>query len=331
MKANPHNEKKLISILRNNCLGYFQYENVTSIGVGLKETGGEKTKELCIQFTVAQKFSLEALEDEKIPLLPESIVVEGETIKFDIVERSYRPNYEIVLEGDTYPQIRRTKQSTLRPGLSIANTKVTAGTLGLFVRDKENDEPLILSNWHVLHSPSGEIGDPISQPGKYDDSDFANNIIGTLRRSHLGKEGDCAVCSIHNRNLNPSVLELDVYPRRIANVNINDKVVKSGRTTGVTYGIVNRVGVFTKIDYGGNIGVREIGGFEISPNPQKPAANNQISMGGDSGSAWLIDDDSNKDIVVGLHFAGETPNSPTDYAIACNIVNVFSKLNLKLY
>ena len=61
---------------------------------------------------------------------------------------------------------------------------------------------------------------------------------------------------------------------------------KSGRTTGVTRGVVTRVSTITRLDYGNGIS-EDVGGFEIGPDPDPPAPSNEISKGGDSGSAWL--------------------------------------------
>ncbi|MFV3038102.1 hypothetical protein ACNI5A_33755, partial [Klebsiella pneumoniae] len=71
-------------------------------------------------------------------------------------------------------------------------------------------------------------------------------------------------------------------------VELGDPVVKSGRTTGITHGIVQRIDVMVKLDYDVPEGPQAIGGFEIGPNPDHPAPDGEISMGGDSGSAWLI-------------------------------------------
>jgi endonuclease G len=107
-------------------------------------------------------------------------------------------------------------------------------------------------------------------------------------------------------------------------------VVKSGRTTGVTRGVVTRVGVVVKIDYGGDVGAQQVGGFEIGVNPEKPPGDGEVSMGGDSGSLWLVDTaGADKDVAVGLHFAGETdPNPAAEHAIACAIHSVLQKLQV---
>jgi endonuclease G len=227
-------------------------------------------------------------------------------------------------------QQRRSRLDTIMPGISVSHVDGTAGTFGALVFDAATGSPYVLSNWHVLQGPTGAVGDDIVQPGPYDDGNTRANVMGRLVRSHLGVAGDCAVCSIVGRQVSPVILELDVAPKRIATVNLGDKVVKSGRTTGVSFGVVARVGVVVNIDYGGAVGSQTIGGFEIAPNPDKPPPNGEISMGGDSGSLWLVDTDgADKDIAVGLHFAGETdPNPDAEHAVACAIHSVFQKLQI---
>lgn len=59
----------------------------------------------------------------------------------------------------------RTRVRPLRPGLSVANVNVSAGTLGAFVTDTD-DVHYALSNWHVLAGSSdATAGDPVLQPG----------------------------------------------------------------------------------------------------------------------------------------------------------------------
>jgi endonuclease G len=215
------------------------------------------------------------------------------------------------------------------PGISISHVDGTAGTIGAIVYDNDTGKPCVLSNWHVLQGSSGEINDQIVQPGPYDDSSIDDNVMGSLLRSHLGVAGDCALSTITGRGFKEEIFALHTTPKRVARVNIEDKVVKSGRTTGVTYGVVKRVEVTFKIDYPG-MGEQLVGGFEIRPNPKKLPDDGEISRGGDSGSLWMIDNgDAASDIAAGLHFAGETDQSPeAEHAIACNIDAVLKKLNI---
>jgi endonuclease G len=119
------------------------------------------------------------------------------------------------------------------------------------------------------------------------------------------------------RAADPTIYEVGTPVRRIAKAELDDKVIKSGRTTGVTRGIVTRIATLTQLDFGHGV-VREIGGFEIGPDPEHPAPSNEISRGGDSGSAWLAvgPGDDATDIMVGLHFGGDDENSDGEYALA---------------
>jgi hypothetical protein len=61
---------------------------------------------------------------------------------------------------------------------------VTAGTLGVVVRDRASGRRLILSNNHVLaNSNQAEIGDSILQPGRADGGTVAEDVFGTLLRA----------------------------------------------------------------------------------------------------------------------------------------------------
>jgi endonuclease G len=156
----------------------------------------------------------------------------------------------------------------------------------------------VLSNWHVLHGPDGALGDEVVQPGKHDDNRVDRNRLGTLVRSHLGVAGDCAVARIEDRGFDSAILELGVVPERLGEPELGDPVVKSGRTTGVTRGLVRRVDTIVKLDCGGQVGEQNIGCVEIGPDPEHPAADEEISRGGDSGSLWLFADQNGPTTVM---------------------------------
>jgi endonuclease G len=206
---------------------------------------------------------------------------------------------------------------------------VSAGTLGCLVREDATGEPRLLSNWHVFQGPDGTLGDRIVQPGAFDDNRVADNLCGRLLRSFLGLAGDCAIASVESRGAEETILELGVPVRRLGDPDLGDRVVKSGRTTGVTYGVVTRLHTITKIAYGPNREER-IGGFEIGPDDERPAADGEVSMGGDSGSAWMaLDEDGEPtEMMVGLHFAGEADHFSGEHALACYASSVFGKLEI---
>lgn len=195
----------------------------------------------------------------------------------DVIDRDYEPSYSLIAPQDLN---RRRRRNPIQPGISVAHINGSAGTLGGIVYDADTGAPCILSNWHVLHSPGGAIGNAIVQLGLFDDNNTANNRCGTLLRSHLGPAGDCALARIARRGVKREIYELGTFASRMAEVDLDDKVIKSGRTTGVTHCIVRRIHVMVKIDYGSAVGVREIGGFETGVGSDQVPSDGEISMGG---------------------------------------------------
>lgn len=304
---------------------YLEQANVTSVGIGYKQVAGKPTKELAIQFTVGKKVAPEALEALGAERLPEKLIVNGIEVPTDVIERSY--DTQARAQAGARKPNRKIRLDPIVPGVSIAHVDVSAGTVGAVVYDARTGAPYVLSNWHVLHGDTGDIGDPISQPGSFDDNRVQQNLCGHLVRSHLGAAGDCAIATIEGRQLSGEILDLGVTIDQIAEPALGDKVMKSGRTTAVTHGVVARVHVTTRIDYGA-VGAQDIGGFEIQPDPDHEDPDNEISMGGDSGSAWVsVERGRPTSTMVGLHFAGETGDAPEN-ALACYATSVFQKLEI---
>jgi endonuclease G len=317
-------EDTLRKYIRAKGAEYLKDPNITSVGIGLKNGDGV----VCLQFTVGRKGE-SALETMTTTRIPETIVVDGKPIPTDVIERSFSPSYKIVDAEEL--DLRRQRIDPVRPGVSVSHIAGTAGTIGLIVFDRATGSPCILSNWHVLHGNLGNIGDVIVQPGPYDDNRTALNEAGKLLRSHLGAAGDCAIASLRLREYDRSVYELGVVPKRMARVALGDKVIKSGRTTGNTRGIVRRVDVMAKINYGIPAGDQAIGGFEIGPDIDALPADGEISKGGDSGSAWLIfDKGKTTDVFAGLHFAGESEGTADEHALACYPASIQKKLDFVL-
>ncbi|MFC8520146.1 DNA/RNA non-specific endonuclease [Streptomyces sp. NPDC057257] len=303
---------------------------MSSVGIGHKIKNGVRGKQVVLQFTVKSKAEPEALEALGTARIPETITVDGVDVPTDVIERSYQPHFRVVAEVEK-PE-RKTRLDPIVPGASVGGVTVTAGTIGCIVFDKADGTPYVLSNWHVLQGPDGQLGEVIVQPGKFDDNRISRNHLGTLRRSHLGPAGDCAVATINEgRAFDPKIMELGIAPQELGEPELGDKVIKSGRTTGVTHGIVRRIHTMAKIDYEGDVGEKTIGCFEIGPDTEHPAADQQISMGGDSGSVWLFKQNGRPSkVIAGLHFGGESAGEVDDHALACLSSSVFEKLDITL-
>lgn len=324
--------ERIKRLIRSQGEALLNRPNVTSVAIGFKKTDGQQTATPSLQFTVDRKLSPEALLVEAIPAIPAEIVFEGVKIPTDVLQRKFKPSFEVV-KLKAKP-IRKTWQDPIQGGISVGHFLSTAGTLGAIVRDAASGAPLILSNWHVLCGAQGKPGDAIVQPGPFDDDRVAQNEVGKLLRSHLGVAGDCAIASIQSRKTNATMLELGCEVASVGKPALGDMVVKSGRTTGVTYGVVSRVEGLFKVPYEG-IGDQSIGGFEIEATPKHKAELNEISKGGDSGSAWMAVTpgagraaDTVTNTMLGLHFGGDAEGSEGEFALACYAHSVFEKLEI---
>lgn len=327
--------KKKLTILkqyiRSNASKFLRDPNITSIGIGGKSKDGKQTNEACLQFTVNTKSVIEGvtLEDLNSHEIPKEINLGEFSIVTDVLERQYKLSYELIQSVPVNK--RKIKLDPMLPGISVSNRKGTAGTLGCIVYDQYTNIPYILSNWHVLHGNRGALGDHIVQPGPYDDNRVNQNRAGTLVRSYLGEAGDCAIASIEGRGYSENIYKFGTPVEQLCEVEYGDHVIKSGRTTNVTHGIVTRINVVTQLNYGHPTGLKKIGCFEISVHNDHKPVGGEISSGGDSGAAWMIADGENAtNIMAGLHFAGETSDNPHEHALACYPKSVFEKLEIKL-
>ncbi len=323
--SNELYNKKLKKFVRKNAVKFLEDDNITSVGIAFKERNGEKSKEVCIQFTVGEKIGLETLENLDAKIIPKHFVIDGVEIPTDVKERSY--HHDAILIDALEKVERKKRMNPILPGASIGHPQISAGTAGCVVYDANTGKEYLLSNWHVLHGESGKIGDSIVQPGKYDDNRVDENVVGKLINSHLGLAGDCAIAEIDSRQLNDRIIGLNINVNQIADVELDDKVIKSGRTTSVTRGVVSRTDITVKINYG-RLGIKRIGCFEYIPDPNYLPHDGEISMGGDSGSAvMLVKNNKSTSVMVGLHFAGEVGDA-REHGLACYSSSVFKKLNL---
>jgi hypothetical protein len=192
----------------------------------------------------------------------------------------------------------------LRIGGSVGHFKITAGTLGCFVRARIGDALHILTNNHVLADENrAKVGDAILQPGAFDAGQNPADAIGKLAKfEKLNRVGvnlvDCAIASLNDK-IKISIKKLQGLGNLAgvgsAFVDAGTRVGKVGRTTGLTRG---RVTAFEldNVVVGYDIGnLRfdnqiEIEGAETGP----------FSQGGDSGSL-IVDEDLQ---AVALLFAG---------------------------
>src|SRR5262245_32697698 len=206
-----------------------------------------------------------------------------------------------------------------RPGCSVGFRKVPppgepervmSGTFGAVVIPRGRGgarTPCILSNNHVLADENRlPEGAPIYQPGLLDGGDPAQDQIAQLfkfipLKAAKPNKVDAAIASaLKPRDVDPSVMYINVVPSGIAPATLDLIVHKFGRTTRYTVGRVTAVDADLYVGYetGSFLFTGQIVIQSLTPEP--------FSAPGDSGSIILerVPARRGRQRAVGLLFAG---------------------------
>ena len=238
-----------------------------------------------------------------------------------------------------YNAWHRTSTSPLRIGSSIAHPKVNAGTLGCFVESLDDNSLGVLSNNHILANLNkANIDDVIRHPGKVDggvqDNQFATleNFI-PIALSNGVNSVDCAWAKLQNQQSQIDRTGIhDSVGTTVSNMLSNapvppmpgQQVVKVGRTTGYTNGIIDVVNTNNLIvGYAGGVSARFDGQLVINSLSKL-----RFSEPGDSGSLILTDSFQPLGLLFGGALNGGYENSGRTYANP--IQTVLSQLNLRI-
>jgi hypothetical protein len=207
------------------------------------------------------------------------------------------------------------KQSRPIPmGVSGINIEegCSAGTLGSLVyKIGREDKQFILSNNHVLaRTNEGEKRELIIQPGSLDDGCRfrRKNRVAKLKKfipidfSVFGSnEIDAAIAKIRPRKVDQSGIILDIG--QVGTIPLDPElgmaVKKAGRTTDLTFGTIDAIGVTVMVEY--SVGLAWfVNQFVVTPG--------SFSDPGDSGSLIVVDQDTCPH-PVGLLFAGSSAST----------------------
>lgn len=212
-----------------------------------------------------------------------------------------------------------TNRSGFRPapgGASAGHFRITAGTIGGWVRGRSGNRTrrlMMLSNNHVLaNSNSAAFGDTILQPGTADGGQNPADRVAILERfvsinfaSGARNFVDCAtgwcwpdrVRRDHVYHGNSSTAKFFKVGNTLKEPAQNMVVGKTGRTTDLTQGMIQAVGVSVNV----NFGAGRVGHFRDQFSVRSTRGGN-FSAGGDSGS--IVWEWSTGVSPVGLLFAG---------------------------
>jgi hypothetical protein len=213
----------------------------------------------------------------------------------------------------------------------LANGYCCAGTLGALVRI--GNLQYILSAGHVLEGDivSGgnhriaRTGDPIIQPGLIDANcnRYLAQTVGILvkRNSLATSNTDCGIARVVGGMVRTdgAILGIGTISRYIIGASLNQRVKKSGRTSGLTRshvsGLNGTVRVTLTRECHGSTYTKTFYGQILVANP-----NNGFMRSGDSGSL-LVQDVATNPRAIGLLYAGNN-----NYAFANPIAYVLNFL-----
>jgi len=292
--------------------------NVIGVGIGFKETKGQKTERLSLVVFVKKKKVLSELASKDI------IPIEIKGIVTDVKEAG-----NITIHGSSQVQV----------GDSIGHYLSSIdGTFAAVVRDVSSKSKLILSSNHILANwNNAQKGDAILHPspiaggimpqdriaelerfiyirfeGGDDDNgegicpiakgltgiaNFIANILGSkyrlipMRIVQAANEADAAVAKPLNEDDIADIIPDIGVVNDTSDPELGRSVRKRGRTTGITTGIIQALNVTIQIGFGGG----------RTATFKNQVVTSEMSQPGDS-ACLLLESSTNK--AVGLSLAG---------------------------
>jgi hypothetical protein len=191
-------------------------------------------------------------------------------------------------------------------GVSTSHPAITAGTIACRVKDGLGNVYALSNNHIYANLNRAAIGDAVLQPGVYDGGVSPADSIGTLSdyepivfSTKTDNVIDAAI-ALSTPELLGNATPSDGYglPRSAtATVSVGAKVMKYGRTTGQTSGMVKGINVIVSVQYDAGNVARFVDQILIGGG--------SFSAGGDSGSLVVLSAKGADDRKpVGLLFAG---------------------------
>ncbi len=293
---------------------------VTGVGVGYKWKDGKRTDELVVRVYVEEKKPPgDVPKSRRVPKTLAGVETDVIERKFELHQRSM-PIELLAQPADP------GRYDPLQGGIGIGPCRVIdgfvfVGTAGTVVGDRGSASPMLLTNFHVAAVDDDfSVGDEIAQPSRVDGGSCPADVVGTLRRAVLSERVDGAVVALNQggRGATCTIVDIgEVTGTAAAALDMN--VRKRGRTTGLTFGVVDDLDLTVTLEYavGDRTLTGQIGILVDAGRSQK------FGEGGDSGSAVV--NDANE--VVGLYFAGSTDGL---FGIANPIAAVLDELDIDI-
>ena len=311
-------------------------KNVNGVGIGFKETGGKKTGELSLVILVTRKLDRSQLESKDIiPLEIENVKTDVKEVGHIVIHKSRKDRWRPAPPGVSIGHYAITAgtfgavvlDNTTNKKLILSNNHVLANSNSASIGDN------IIQPGHADggNSPQDRIANlerfvPIIFEKSDDTSCFiANGVAGianfiarllgsksklaAFRADPTPNEVDAAVATPWDDSIKDEILEIG-FVTDITEPQLDMRVKKSGRTTGLTEGTITELNVTVQVGYGG-------GKTALFENQ---IITTDMSEPGDSGSL-LVEAETNK--AVGLLYAGSD-----EVTVHCPINRVLELLEI---
>ncbi len=316
LTKNKAKQVAIENIIKKHQENLLRIQGIVDLGVGYRIEDHHLTNELAIIIEVVNQREVAAL----IPTSIEGIAVN--LIESPVPETLFHSSEKIHPEIRKIADFRNQHFKKLIGGIRIRNgygKGLGSGTLGAIAYDRESNEAFGITCRHVLVSDKRWRSKP-NYPVIHPDKKWTPSTdVGTVLNE--GKSTmDCIRFALNpNREIdhNHSFLGINGKIRGIAtDIVCGTKVMKSGSQTGVTYGVIVSQSVTNK------------NRFIVFPDDDFELIDGELTMGGDSGSVWLLNDGSMK--VIGLHCLGnKSKQYDAELGVALRMDAVADYLNLK--
>ncbi|MDQ8755518.1 SH3 domain-containing protein [Sphingosinicella sp. LHD-64] len=287
-------EDAITDFLAGEAFRWLDIPNIVGVSIAQKQQDGMPSDQLAVRFDVIAKLDARAeiVRAGSRPI-PGTIEIAGHVLPTDVVESWPQPE-----------EAAASRTSRLDPicgGISVGNRDET-GTLGAVLWHNPTAQPVVLSNWHVLHN---NAQDPVAlQPGPGDGGTAERDVLGRVQDAVLNSRLDAAIATIRHRQIDPRLAGLGIAVEGVMRPKAGMRVVKSGKSTRLTKGVVSRMQSvsfnFSSLPLRHKMLV-----WVIEPDSAQPN-DGPISLTGDSGSCWMLagPDGRPTGTMVALHVGG---------------------------
>ncbi|KEI05433.1 trypsin-like serine protease [Clostridium botulinum] len=231
-------DNKIAYICENKCDYFFDKANVVGVALGYKLTKGFYTSQKCITVFVSEKISENQVHpNDLIPKVYSGIIT------------------DVIQSGNFKAQGFTGKIRPVIGGYSIGSESFPiTGTAGCLVTDKSY--LYILGNNHILaYENKVSLKSKILQPGRADGGKSKDEVAVLWKyipiefKKKASNYVDCAMAKVLDKSKVSPAIAISGIPKGVNDPRMGEEVVKVGRSTELTRGVISNINASIQIDY----------------------------------------------------------------------------------